>query len=104
MLALAVCRQCCQGDTSPVPCRLMQCACICHLTDLVVTCDCVLQVYGGDAVFETPYGNKAMVYADYAASGRLLKPVEAWLQAEVYPWFANVHSEVRLIGCNSRAA
>ena len=56
----------------------------------------VLQVYGSEAVFETPYGCKAMVYADYAASGRLLKPVESWLQSDVYPWFANVHSEVSL--------
>jgi hypothetical protein len=52
------------------------------------------EVFGCDAVFETPFGPRAMVYADYAASGRLLRPMEAWLSAEVYPWFANVHSEV----------
>ena len=56
------------------------------------------QVFGGDAEFDTPFGRKAMVYADYAASGRLLKPMEAWLEREVYPWFANVHSEVRTSG------
>ena len=60
------------------------------------------QVYGCDAQFDTPYGRKAMVYADYAASGRLLRPVEEWLQRDVYPWFANVHSEVRF--CDMLAA
>ena len=52
------------------------------------------QVFGHDASYTTPFGKRAMVYADYAASGRLLEPMEAWLTRDVYPWFANVHSDV----------
>ena len=52
------------------------------------------QVFGHDATYTTPFGQRTMVYADYAASGRLLEPIEAWLAQHVYPWFANVHSDV----------
>ena len=52
------------------------------------------QVFGHDASYMTPFGKRTMVYCDYAASGRLLEPMEAWLVRDVYPWFANVHSDV----------
>jgi hypothetical protein len=51
-------------------------------------------VYGTGHIFDTPFGRRTLVYADYAASGRLLEPVDSWLAADVYPTFANVHSEV----------
>ena len=51
-------------------------------------------VYGADHRFDTPFGRKAMLFADHAASGRLVEPVDSWLAAHAYPTFANVHSEV----------
>jgi hypothetical protein len=57
------------------------------------------QVFGGNATYTTPFGERMMVYADYAASGRLLRPMEAWLARQVYPWFANVHSDVGQCAC-----
>jgi hypothetical protein len=51
-------------------------------------------VYGCDAIFETPFGKREMVYADYAAMGRLLRPVEEWLARAVYPTFANAFGSI----------
>eukprot|EP00892_Ulva_mutabilis_P009613 jgi/Ulvmu1/7023/UM033_0082.1 len=43
---------------------------------------------------QTPFGTKLVIYADWAASGRLLWQVERFMIQNVYPLYANVHTEV----------
>jgi selenocysteine lyase/cysteine desulfurase len=50
-------------------------------------------IIGIDETFESPYGRMPVVYADWIASGRLYKPIEARIIEEVGPWVANTHSE-----------
>ena len=49
-------------------------------------------VLGGDAVVDSPFGPRPMLYADYAASGRALRHVESFLSSEVLPYYGNTHS------------
>ncbi|MCD6332338.1 MAG: aminotransferase class V-fold PLP-dependent enzyme, partial [Bacteroidales bacterium] len=51
------------------------------------------QIIGNDLLFETPYGKKRMLYADWIASGRLYRPIEDKLVNHVGPWIANTHTE-----------
>lgn len=49
---------------------------------------------GNHATYTTPFGRKRLVYADWAASGRLLAFTEQFLTTQVAPWYANVHTDV----------
>jgi selenocysteine lyase/cysteine desulfurase len=50
--------------------------------------------------FEHPFasGKKKIVYADWAASGRLYRPIEACLADTLGPYVANTHTETTLTG------
>jgi YD repeat-containing protein len=48
---------------------------------------------GHDHSFETPYGPKRMIYADWIASGRLYKPIEKILLDDIGPFVGNTHTE-----------
>ena len=48
---------------------------------------------GYDAVYESPYGDKRLVYADWIASGRLYGPIEKKIQNDFGPFVANTHTE-----------
>jgi selenocysteine lyase/cysteine desulfurase len=50
------------------------------------------EIIGRDMLFETPYGKKPLVYADYTASGRGLQFVENYL-SEILQYYANTHTE-----------
>lgn len=53
----------------------------------------------GDGVeFETPFGRKRLLYADYVASGRALVQVEDFIAREVLPFYANSHTEASFCG------
>lgn len=53
----------------------------------------------GDGVeFETPFGSKRLLYADYVASGRALAQVEDFIAREVLPFYANSHTEASFCG------
>jgi selenocysteine lyase/cysteine desulfurase len=56
-------------------------------------------VIGKDCVFEGALGPRTLVYADYVASGRALKQVEAFILERVLPVYANSHSEASFCGC-----
>jgi selenocysteine lyase/cysteine desulfurase len=50
-------------------------------------------VIGIDQEFDTPYGRKKMIYADWIASGRLYGPIEDRLRTEIGPYIGNTHTE-----------
>jgi selenocysteine lyase/cysteine desulfurase len=55
-------------------------------------------IIGIDIYFETPYGTKKMLYADWTASGRAYAPIEYRLQKEIMPMLANTHTETTVTG------
>jgi len=56
------------------------------------------RIIGNDATFESPYGTKKIIYADWIASGRLYGPIEQRLQNQFGPFVANTHTETTLTG------
>ena len=55
------------------------------------------QIAGVDSTFETPFGERLMVYCDYTASGRCLRFVESYLQS-LQRVYANTHTEDDITG------
>jgi selenocysteine lyase/cysteine desulfurase len=54
-------------------------------------------IVGIDSTFETPFGERLMVYCDYTASGRCLRFVESYLQS-LQRVYANTHTEDDITG------
>ncbi len=52
---------------------------------------------------ETPFGTRPLVYADYTASGRSLRNIEATIVEQVLPYYANTHSEISLCAAQTTA-
>lgn len=52
--------------------------------------------YNLDHAFET--GKKPIIYADWAASGRLYKPIEDYISNALGPYVANTHTETTMTG------
>lgn len=59
------------------------------------------QLIGRDAVIETPFGLRRLIYADYVASGRALESIEKLLQERVMPLYANTHTEDSFTGAHT---
>ncbi|XCF07784.1 aminotransferase class V-fold PLP-dependent enzyme [Tamlana crocina] len=55
-------------------------------------------IVGSDTYFESPYGRKKIIYADWTASGRLYRPIEEKLLNEIGPFVANTHTETSITG------
>ncbi|MCL5129834.1 aminotransferase class V-fold PLP-dependent enzyme [Algibacter sp. L4_22] len=55
-------------------------------------------VVGVDLYFESPYGKKKIIYADWTASGRLYRPIEDKLLNDIGPYVANTHTETSITG------
>ena len=55
-------------------------------------------IVGIDTEFETPFGTKKIIYADWIASGRLYKPIEEKLCETFGPFVGNTHSEASVTG------
>ena len=55
------------------------------------------QIVGVDSTFQTPFGERLMVYADYTASGRCLGFVEKYVQ-NLQRIYANTHTEDDISG------
>ncbi|QST02146.1 aminotransferase class V-fold PLP-dependent enzyme (plasmid) [Pontibacillus sp. ALD_SL1] len=55
-------------------------------------------IIGQDTVFETPFGRKRLLYADWTASGRLYQPIEEKMAYKFGPFVANTHTETNVTG------
>jgi selenocysteine lyase/cysteine desulfurase len=55
-------------------------------------------IVGIDAAFDTPYGKKDLIYADWIASGRLYGPIEDQIKNQFGPMVGNTHSEASETG------
>ena len=55
-------------------------------------------VIGKGQTFESPFGIKKIIYADWTASGRAYRPIEECLQNEIMPFVANTHTEATITG------
>ncbi|MCB0451188.1 MAG: aminotransferase class V-fold PLP-dependent enzyme, partial [Confluentibacter sp.] len=56
------------------------------------------KIVGIDTEFESPYGKKKIIYADWTASGRLYRPIEEKMLNEIGPFVANTHTETSITG------
>ncbi|MGZ3938425.1 MAG: hypothetical protein ACXVLT_06990, partial [Flavisolibacter sp.] len=55
-------------------------------------------VIGIDTSFDTPYGKKKMIYADWTASGRAYQPIEDRIVRDIMPLLGNTHTETTVTG------
>ncbi len=55
-------------------------------------------IVGNDQYFESPYGRKKVIYADWTASGRLYRPIEEKMLNVIGPYVANTHTETSITG------
>ena len=53
---------------------------------------------GHQQCFESPFGKKEIIYADWTASGRAYQPIEECIQKEIMPFLANTHTETTITG------
>eukprot|EP00668_Euglena_longa_P015129 GGOE01019180.1.p1 GENE.GGOE01019180.1~~GGOE01019180.1.p1 ORF type:complete len:754 (+),score=146.45 GGOE01019180.1:26-2263(+) len=51
-----------------------------------------VQTIGYGQSIDTPFGSRLLLYADYTASGRLLRNIETFLQQRVMPFYGNTHT------------
>lgn len=56
------------------------------------------KIIGLNQEFDSPYGRKKIIYADWVASGRLYEPIERILSEKFYPYVGNTHSESSITG------
>lgn len=62
------------------------------------------KIIGINQEFETPYGKKKIIYADWTASGRLYAPIEDILRNDIAPYVANTHTETNFTGSSMTLA
>jgi selenocysteine lyase/cysteine desulfurase len=61
-------------------------------------------IIGINQDFESPYGIKKIVYADWTASGRLYGPIEKMITETIAPFVGNTHTETTVTGSSMTAA
>lgn len=49
-------------------------------------------------LIQTVYGEKPLMYVDYTASGKHLKFIEQYINDQIYPMYANTHSQQSGVG------
>src|SRR5882762_11828484 len=61
-------------------------------------------VIGDHHIFDSPFGKKEIIYADWTASGRSYRPIEECMQKEIMPFLANTHTETTITGTSMTMA
>jgi selenocysteine lyase/cysteine desulfurase len=61
-------------------------------------------IIGNQQCFESPFGKKQIIYADWTASGRAFRPIEEFIQNRILPFMANTHTETTITGKEMTAA
>ena len=61
-------------------------------------------IIGIDTSFESPYGEKKIVYTDWTASGRLYEPIETKMREDFFPLVGNTHTETNITGSSMTLA
>lgn len=61
-------------------------------------------IIGINQTFQSPYGEKQILYTDWTASGRLYRPIEEKMLEEFGPFVANTHTETSITGAAMTAA
>lgn len=61
-------------------------------------------IVGNNQYFDSPYGRKKVIYADWTASGRLYEPIENKLLHDIGPFVANTHTETSITGSSMTLA
>ncbi|HPG33747.1 MAG TPA: hypothetical protein PLM34_07825, partial [Lentimicrobium sp.] len=59
---------------------------------------------GYDLEYDTPYGRKKLIYADWIASGRLYSSIEDRLTNDIGPFIGNTHTETSETGTSMTKA
>ncbi|PCH52188.1 MAG: selenocysteine lyase [Flavobacteriaceae bacterium] len=55
-------------------------------------------IVGNNQTFQSPYGEKEIIYTDWTASGRLYRPIEEKIVNDFGPFVANTHTETSITG------
>src|ERR1700693_402143 len=55
-------------------------------------------IIGHQQTFESPFGEKELIYADWTASGRAYLPIEKYIQKEIMPFVGNTHTDTTVTG------
>ncbi len=55
-------------------------------------------IVGINQTFQSPYGEKRIIYADWIASGRLYAPIEDKIKNEFGPFVGNTHTDTSITG------
>src|SRR3954447_25932446 len=78
-----------------------------HNPPVITTQDSTLEDYfsqfrrhiiGNGQLFDSPFGKKEIVYADWTATGRAYQPIEDRIQQEILPFIGNTHTETTITG------
>jgi len=56
------------------------------------------RIIGLDQTFDSPFGRKKIIYADWTASGRAYRPIEEFIQKEIMPFIGNTHTHTTVTG------
>src|SRR5579862_3321191 len=57
-----------------------------------------LNIVGREQFFDSPFGPKRIIYADWTASGKAYQPIEERIQNEIMPFAANPHTGATVTG------
>ena len=55
-------------------------------------------IIGQGQGFDSPFGHKEILYADWTASGRAYQPIEDCIQQQIMPFLANTHTQTTITG------
>lgn len=61
-------------------------------------------IIGNRQSFESPFGKKEIVYADWTATGRAYGPIEDLIKNQILPFMANTHTGTTITGKQMTAA